>query len=143
MKKFNYLNTFVKDFFNESTNFDLPFTRLFGETRTEKGSDEHGEWTKTSYDSPDGTYSFTNFIRVENPTSVKRNPKNEKLQNLLNKAVEEQNYEEALKLRDELKKLETNKEKLFSLKSDLESAVKKQEYEKAIELRDLIKKIEK
>lgn len=143
MKNFNYLNTFMKDYFNESTNFDLPFTSLMGKTRTENGIDANGEWTKTTYESPDGSYSYTNFVRLSNNTSSKWNPKNEKLQKLLNKAVEEQNYEEAVRLRDEMRKNETFKEKLTSLKYELETAVKKQDYEKAIELRDTIKKLEK
>ena len=60
-------------------------------------------------------------------------------QNKLDVAVEEQNFEEAVKLRDQIKSLEKNKEKISELQTKLDECIKKQDFEKAIEYRDKIK----
>ena len=54
-------------------------------------------------------------------------------------AVEEQDFEKAVELRDKIKSLEKNKEKISELEKKLSECVEKQEYEKAIEYRDKIK----
>ena len=149
MKNFNYFKNFdelMRDLLNESINYDLGSKYLVGKSKTEKGTDENGEWVQTTYESPDGSYSYTNFVRVgsnNKKTESKTNSKTIELQKQLSKAVEEQNYEEAVKLRDKIRKIEGHKEKIESLKSELEFVVKNQDYEKAIELRDEIKKLEK
>jgi protein-arginine kinase activator protein McsA len=51
-------------------------------------------------------------------------------------AVEEQNFEEAVELRDKIKNLEKNKEKISVLKKELDECIKTQNFERAIELRD-------
>jgi protein-arginine kinase activator protein McsA len=51
-------------------------------------------------------------------------------------AVEDQNFEEAVELRDKIKNLEKNKEKISGLKKELDECVKIQNFERAIELRD-------
>jgi protein-arginine kinase activator protein McsA len=61
------------------------------------------------------------------------------LKNKLDVAVEEQNFEEAVKLRDQIKSLEKNKEKISELQTKLDECIKKQDFEKAIEYRDKIK----
>ena len=149
MKNFNYFKNFdelMRELLNESINYEFPSKYFAGKTKTEKGTDENGEWVQTTYVSPDGSYSYTNFVRVGNKnkkTESKTNSKTTELQKQLSKAVEEQNYEEAVKLRDKIRKIEGHKEKIDSLRSELDLAVKNQDYEKAIELRDEIKKLEK
>jgi protein-arginine kinase activator protein McsA len=56
-------------------------------------------------------------------------------------AIEDQNFEEAVELRDKIKKLEENKEKIFELQSKLDESIKNQEFEKSIEYRDQINKL--
>jgi protein-arginine kinase activator protein McsA len=56
-------------------------------------------------------------------------------------AVEEQNFEDAVKLRDEIKNLEINQEKISELKNKLDECVKNQDFESAIEYRDQIKSL--
>jgi len=150
MKNFNYFKNFdelIRELLNESINYEFPSKYFAGKTKTEKGTDENGEWTQTTYESADGSYSYTNFVRIGSNTTKKTesktNSKTTELQKQLSKAVEEQNYEEAVKLRDKIRKIEGHKERIESLKSELDSAVKNQDYEKAIELRDEIKKLEK
>ena len=145
MKNFNYfknIEELMRDLLNEPFNYDFGSKYFTGKSKTERGTDELGEWVKTTYESPNGSYSSVNFVRVGN-TTKKTNSKTTELQKQLSKAVEEQNYEEAVKLRDKIRKIEGHKEKIELLKSELDLAVKNQDYEKAIELRDEIKKLEK
>lgn len=139
---FDILNQFDSMF----ENFDSmrsPFNPIIvGEVKTESGSDENGNWTKHSFESEDGSMSVTSFIRTGKPSSKKENDKLSSLKSKLELAVENQNFEDAVKLRDEIKKYEKNKDKLDSLKSELEKSIKEQDYEKAIELRDKIKSLE-
>ena len=51
-------------------------------------------------------------------------------------AVEEQDFEQAVELRDKIKNLEENKEKISELNKELEECIKTQNFEKAIEVRD-------
>ena len=59
----------------------------------------------------------------------------------LETSIEEQNFEKAAELRDKIKSLETDKEKILELQSELKKAVDHQDFERAIELRDEIKKL--
>ena len=137
-------NDFMRDFDSMFDSMDSMFgfqpRIIFGKTETESGSDENGAWTKQTFTSEDGSTTITNFVRTNN---FETKNKTQSLQSLLEKAVEEQNYEEAVKLRDEIKKMEKNKGKIESLKNELNKNVKEQNYEKAIEIRDEIKKLEK
>jgi excinuclease UvrABC helicase subunit UvrB len=137
-------NDFMREFDSMFESMDSMFgykpKMIFGETKTETGTDENGVWTKQTFTSEDGSTTITNFVRTDGFGS---RTKTESLQDLLKSAVEEQNYEEAVKLRDEIKKMEKNKDKIESLKNELNKHVKDQDYEKAIEVRDEIKKLEK
>ena len=105
--------------------------------KTERGSDENGEWVRTTFTSLDGslTYSY-----------VTRHPKNKdnELQSLKHKldlSVKNQDFEMAVELRDKIKKIEENKEELSKLEKELSECVKSQDYEEAIKLRDKIKEL--
>lgn len=98
---------------------------------------DDNNWTKRTYKSPDGKYSFTYMSKGFNS-----NHKNDELNILkdeLEKAVGEQEFEKAVELRDKIKTLEKNKEKISELQKKLSECVEKQDYEKAIEYRDKIK----
>lgn len=71
---------------------------------------------------------------------VIKNPK-EQLKRKLNQCIEEQNFEEAVKLRDQIKDLEKNDNKIYQLNRELEIAIKDQNFERAIEIRDELKNI--
>lgn len=113
-----------------------------GKTNTETGKDELGDWSKETFTSEDGTIEFTTFFR-----SSHHKPKAsgmtevDKLKKLLDKAVQEQEFEMAVELRDRIKALEENKDKIAALENDLKEAINKQDFEKAIEIRDEIKKL--
>ena len=63
------------------------------------------------------------------------------LENELDKAVESQNFEKAVKLRDRIQHLKSNEKVLEVFEKELENAIKEQNFEKCIDLRDKIKSI--
>jgi len=116
---------------------------IMGKVNTESGSDESGNWTKQSFVSEDGSMSITTVIKTNSEfTKTEGDSKLNSLKRKLDLAVEKQDFEGAVKLRDEIKKLEKNKGKIDSLKTELEKAIGEQNYEKAIELRDKLKDLE-
>jgi len=151
----NLINSFFTDkdlfesFYNKITN---KLTPTLGETKTESGTNEDGtKWYKTTFTSHDGTYSTSSYITSTNfsndwystsTNNVETTSELHQLKNSLNKAVENQNYEEAVKLRDLIKNYEKDSEKLVELKTKLENAISTQNFEEAIKLRDSIKKLE-
>lgn len=82
---------------------------------TESGEDENGEWEKRNWTSPDGKSSFSSYSRSSfyNPFEgkVKFKDKPEEtdtlklLEKKLNKAVMNEDYESAAKIRDLIKSL--------------------------------------
>ena len=63
------------------------------------------------------------------------------LETKLNECIQNQDFEQAAKIRDEIKELEKNKGKIETLKKEMEIAIEKQDFERAIEIRDELKKI--
>lgn len=63
------------------------------------------------------------------------------LKNKLSKCVEEQDFEQAVEIRDRIKTLEENGSKITELESKLQKAISKQNFEEAIKLRDEIKSL--
>jgi len=103
-------------------------------------------WSEESYESPDGTYKVTSYVKVFDLSDLfemsdTKTSKEEQLKMKLKKAIEDENFEEAVKLRDELKYLEVNQKEIEKLELDLKEAVKTQNFERAIELRDELKKL--
>ena len=86
---------------------------------------------------PNGFYFTYTTKSTENETDDLLNLKTE-----LQTAVETQDFEKAVELRDKIKSLEENSEKIQKLKSKLQECIEKEEFEKAIELRDEIKKLQ-
>jgi len=140
---FDLMNHFDSMFENFDSMMSSQFNPIvFGDVKTETGSDETGNWTKNSFISEDGSLSVTSFVRTGPSSKRKETDKLSTLKSKLELAVEKQDFEEAVKLRDEIKKFEKNKEKIESLKSDLEKSIKEQNFEKSIELRDKLKSFE-
>jgi protein-arginine kinase activator protein McsA len=96
-------------------------------------------WDKKTFKSKDGTISYT--IMSNGFESEPKNDDLEVLRSKLEKAVEKQDFEQAVELRDKIKSFEENKEKILELQSKLDECVKTQNYEKAIEYRDKIKSL--
>ena len=93
-------------------------------------------WKRKEYKSEDGSISFT-YI-TNRGDILDKTDELSLLKQKLDMAVDEQNFEEAVELRDKIKNLEENKEKISGLKKELDECIKTQNFERAIELRDEI-----
>ena len=138
-KRLNF-NNFFSDFDSLFDDFSSPFV-LKGKRDVQTGDDENGQWTKETFTSEDGSYQMTTIIQHVNQGS--KQPPNEKsnLQKQLDQAVEKQDFEKAAKLRDQIKQIESNKEKIQEVQTKLDESIKKQDFESAIKFRDELKKL--
>ena len=93
-------------------------------------------WEKRNYKSDDGTISFTYITNKKG--GLEKKDELYLLKQKLEMAVEEQDFEQAVELRDKIKKLEETKEKISELNKELEECITTQNFERAIELRDKI-----
>ena len=100
-------------------------------------------WTEETHESPDGSYRTTSYVKVFDLSEFFDKPftKKDELKMKLNKSIEDENFEEAVKLRDELKNLEVNQKEIEKLELELNQAIKTQNFERAIELRDELKNL--
>lgn len=128
------INKLFNDFFNEPK-FDFP--SIFGNIKTESGFDKDGGWKKQTYESKDG---LTKIVTYYKSTSLE-NSEMDELKSELKTAVNEQDYEKAITLRDKIKKLEIEKTKIYELEKSLDEAIESENFELAIELRDKIKNL--
>lgn len=124
--KKTYLNPDDLDgFFNHKyLNSDSIRSNLAGsddmDFKVEKGSDEHGNWEKKSWSSPDGKSSFVSFTRNLNSEGYFKNKKHNEtddthtlslLEEKLEKSIREEKYEDAAKIRDLIKSIKQGLEK--------------------------------
>lgn len=137
---FNDLFSEFDSLFNDFNTLSSPYL-LKGKKNVESGTDEDGSWTKESFISEDGSYQITTVYKTTNKSSVKPSSEVLDLKKQLDSAVEKQDYETAAKLRDKIKLVEQNKEKIQDLESKLQETIKKQDFESAIKYRDEIKKL--
>ena len=115
--------------------FNSNFNKLFNELfNMDEFFFNPKNFEKKTYRSEDGSIVFT-YITNKNP-ELNESDEISQLKNKLNYAVESQNFEEAVELRDKIKNLEQNKEKISGLKKELDECIKTQNFERAIELRD-------
>ena len=155
----NYPSLFDSFLSNETDLFESFFNQInktlkptVGETKTETGVNEDGsKWYKTTFTSKDGSY--TQSVYSSTPTYKPTwTPKSKtpttptdsfitELTEKLNKSVETQDYENAVRYRDEIRAYEKNADEVNTLKSKLETAVSTQNYEDAIKWRDKINKL--
>ena len=102
------------------------------------------DWSEKSYESPDGSYKVTSYYKVFDLSDFdesKQMSKEEYLKIKLNRAIEMEDFESAVKLRDQINNLGTNKEMIEKIELELKTAIKEQNFEMAIELRDQLKKL--
>ena len=103
------------------------------------------DWTTNSFESPDGNYKYTRHVKVFDLSDfdkfAKEMNKEEHLNIKLNRAIEIEDFEEAVKLRDQIKNLGTNKEKIEKLEAELKKSIEDQNFELSIELRDKLKNL--
>jgi len=66
-----------------------------------------------------------------------------KLKNEMREVIEKEDFERAAEIRDRLRFLEKNKEKLQDLRMQMKLAVRKQDFERAAEIKDKIVSLKK
>lgn len=117
--------------------FDDLFNKKYNYVNTSSFSGD--DWVEKKFKSPDGKITFTYFSRTNKfePTLDEIG----QLKSELETAVESQDFEQAVVLRDRIKNLEKNKQQILDLESKLKECVKSQDFEKAIEYRDQINKL--
>jgi protein-arginine kinase activator protein McsA len=140
-KKINFNNLFSEfdSLFEDFGSFSSPYL-IRGKKNVESGNDENGSWTKESFVSEDGSFQVTTIYKTSSETN-KSSSETLDLKKQLESAVEKQDYESAAELRDKIKSIESNKEKIKGLESKLNDSVKNQDFESAIKYRDEIKKL--
>ena len=137
----------LNEMMDETLNYEnhlVGRTSSSDEIKEESGKDENGEWFKTTYTSPNGTRYTMTTTYIGGPVGKPKKKENDTLSSLkkeLEISVEKQDFEKAAELRDQIKKMETNKTEIDKLESELKMAVDKQEFEEAIKLRDKIKEL--
>jgi excinuclease UvrABC helicase subunit UvrB len=110
------------------------------EHKTETGSENGMEWEKETFSSPDGRITY---IVTTGTMGAPRKNKNslESLKQQLDKAVEKEDFQLAIYLRDKIKTFEKDQEEIKKIEDELKECIKLQNFEKAIELRDQLRKM--
>jgi excinuclease UvrABC helicase subunit UvrB len=99
-----------------------------------------GEWKSQSRVSDDGTIKVTTYYRGGDSS---KETGLESLKSQLERVIENEDFESAVKLRDQIKNFEKNQKTIEKLESDLKKSIENQEFEKSIQLRDQIKDLKK
>jgi protein-arginine kinase activator protein McsA len=108
--------------------FDEMFTQL---------TPNNGEWKTQTKVSDDGTTKITTYYY----DNTKSNPTSKNLKQQLEIAIENEDFEKAVELRDQIKKLDTNQKEVDKLENELRKSIEEQNFEKSIEIRDQLKKL--
>lgn len=134
---------FGKDFndiFREFDRMMAQFDNRMNSTWKSSSSINLDGWDKEVYQNEDGTIHITSFTRTSN-SKPESKPGLTKLKRDLEIAIEKEDFESAVKLRDQIKKFEKNQESIDKLESELKKMISEQNFEKAIEIRDELKKL--
>ena len=99
-----------------------------------------GEWKSQTKVSEDGTMKVTTYYRSNEPRKTKDNYG---LKHQLELAIENEDFEKAVELRDQIKKMESNQKVIDELEQELKESIKDHNFEKSIEIRDKLKELRK
>ncbi len=127
--------------FRNEKNFN-DFFRAFDEMFSQFDS-RLGEWKSQTRVSDDGTTRITTYYKGNEPFEMKKPSGLTSLQKQLEIAIENEDFEMAVELRDKIKKFETNQKQIEELEQELKQSIKDLNFEKSIELRDKLKELKK
>ena len=99
-----------------------------------------GEWKSQTKVSEDGTMKVTTYYRSNEPKSTKGT---NGLKQQLELAIENEDFEKAVEIRDQIRKLESNQEVINKLEEELKQSIKEHNFERSIEIRDELKGLRK
>lgn len=102
---------------------------------------QNGEWKTNTKILDDGSMIVSSYWTNNQNQSPKSDLDNLKYQ--LNKAIETEDFEKAVELRDKIKNLETNQKEIEKLEMELKKSIQEQDFEKSITLRDKLKSLKK
>lgn len=125
-------------------NFNVNIDELMAQYEKMMEKFNKTDWSEKKYESPDGSYKVTSYYKVFNLSDLdesKQMSKEEYLKIKLQRAIETEDFESAVKLRDQIKNLESNQEEIEKVELELKKAIETQNFEMAIELRDELKKL--
>ena len=123
-RNFKRIDEILRRIFENPDNFDEKFEVIF----------------KTKIlSSPSENKVKINFVYVSDNTLDENNGQN--LEKELQDAIDSENFERAIEIRDEIKRLETNKDEINKLESELRKSIEEQVFEKWIVLRNQINKL--
>ena len=106
-RKRRNFNDIFGDFESMFGQFESLFGGMPSGSSSESGTDEIGDWTKETYTSPDGKIFITNFVRNSGSHNPTKNSGITSLKRKLQIAIEEENFEKSIEIRDQLKKLKS------------------------------------
>ena len=99
-----------------------------------------GEWKSQTKVSEDGTMKVTTYYRSSEPKTSKGS---NGLKRQLEIAIENEDFEKAVEIRDQIKKMEFNQETINKLEEELKQSIKEHNFERSIEIRDELKGLRK
>jgi len=117
------------------------FDALFG---ADPNKFKDGEWVTKKFTNEDGSYKSTIMYRYGAGGGANVNPTERDLKGLkkaLEVAVENEDFEKAIEIRNRMKSLEENQDKIKKLTSDMKQAVDNMDFERAIEIREELNKL--
>jgi protein-arginine kinase activator protein McsA len=97
-----------------------------------------GEWKSETRVSEDGTIKVTSFYRSSEPKTSKGS---NGLKRQLELAIENEDFEKAVEIRDQIRKMETNQETITKLEEELKQTISDHNFERSIEILDELKKL--
>ena len=97
-----------------------------------------GEWKSKTRVSDDGDMKVTTYYRGD---SSKSEEGIDRLKYQLNMAIENEDFETAVKLRDQIKNFESNQKDIDKLELELKKSIEEQDFEKSIDIIDQLKKL--
>ena len=122
--------------FGNRKNFN-DILRMFDDMSSQFDS-QLGEWKSETRVSEDGTIKVTSFYRSSEPKTSKGS---NGLKRQLELAIENEDFEKAVEIRDQIRKMETNQETVIKLEEELKQTISDHNFERSIEIRDELKKL--
>ena len=136
-KKFEQM---LNDIFGEKSKPSTPFETFFENMKNDEV--DFSKFRNSVRRTKDGI--VTTFYYIINPdgswSAPEKNTKRD-LKDKLDECVRNQDFEQAVKLRDQIRDLVKNSNRIKELKEELDEVIQKQDFERAIEIRDELKKI--
>jgi excinuclease UvrABC helicase subunit UvrB len=102
-----------------------------------------GKWKSQTKVSEDGTTRITTYYKGSDPFEYKKPSGLTSLEKQLEIAIENEDFEMAVDLRDKIKNLKSNQKQIEQLEQELKQSINNQDFEKSIELRDKLKELKK